>query len=253
VRLAALALFLCGCFDWSQLTPPSATTCTGPSAVGLFCDGFEDPTAFAKNWQMPPGMLGSAGIDGSRAYRGSHSLHVSTPAVPATTTVLAEIFESQMLATSPLPRYVRVYLFVPAAPSPVGLSLLQLIQDNPPYTGISVGMSPAGKFYVLDNVPDPNLNMNPNVDFPTNQWSCIELAYSASSPDAGAAGGIDLTVSVEGHPVPQLAQTNLPPPATPPVRVVIGAVGRNVAGDLSAFDLWADEVVIDDKPIGCAR
>jgi hypothetical protein len=229
---------------WLPGTAPDLAVAPDLSVAGsrcarlgvLLCDGFEAP-ALASQW-FADEVLGTVAVDGTRAYRGTQSLHAHHDATPATTRVVAAASETR---TFPITGtiYVRAWAwFAGAFPA---TTLQPLILDT--FSGAG------GDSYVIDN-GHPGINdygtpsgyaVSGKTMVPTDRWTCLQLEVTQTAATGTTRIYLDgnmLDVSPLSAGTPSMAALRVGfafymPPALP------------------AADAWIDEVIVDDKPTTC--
>jgi hypothetical protein len=214
----------------------------GPSmcpAGVVFCDGFEG-TALKSAWTVVKVPSGSnVSHDTARAYRGAQSLRVHVGAVAPSSYINVAVQQ-----VPPSPFYVRVYWYLTA--------------QAVPHSNLSIRHSDFGRTYVsptsnlsLVLTPNGGSALSPSAGkLKVDDWNCVEWAVSTVARDGGARASSRLWVNdVEWT---ELRYDDLDPPS-PFLFLEVGTESLSPPSGLSGFDLWFDEVIIDDKPIGCGK
>jgi hypothetical protein len=217
------------------VAPDLAVTPSRCDGLGVrLCDGFEAP-ALDPQWS-PDLVLGTIALDGTRAYRGTQSLHVHHDATPSTTRIVAMANETRTFPVSGA-IYVRLWAWF-ASPFPA--TAIQPIILDANVGGIS---------YVIDHGhPGINAYGSPSgymasgsTVVPTDQWTCLQLEVTQT----GATGSSH--VYLDG----QLVDVALSGIGTPTMASCRVGVGFYMPPALPAADAWIDEVILDDKPTTC--
>jgi hypothetical protein len=135
---------------------------------------------------------------------------------------------------------MRFFLFVPTGAPAIGQQVAYLSDQNG-YYGVSLA---SGDILRVEH----GTGASPTV-FPTasrimrDRWHCIEWKLTSGGASPQAQLWLD---SVEAT---ELMVTK---PALGPLEYV-GFGGAAAAGGWGTFDLWYDEVALDDKRIGCDK
>ncbi len=218
-----------------------------PSLCGassfLLCDGFEASSIDEGNWPLAlrRTRLGSFALDTTRAYRGHGSMrfHVGSFATPQTIEVA--LGEARALA---LPLYVRAFFYVAddadAGTNGLETGAVELFSagvNGNQYLEFGTAKDSLG---INENIPPGAAGVPVNAFWQPNEWFCLELGVTASGLQIWV-GGNDVTPSQHSFSSPPTLDS-----------LELGVIA-NPAPPVSAFDVFVDEVAIDDKPIGCAR
>jgi hypothetical protein len=208
-----------------------SASCANAGAVAL-CDDFESGDVDKNKWTTVE-TSGTSVVDTQHVHRGKYAFHSSTLAMP---NVSAQLANDAIAATLPQGIYFRAFVYLPSG-----------------YT------FPAGLFHVYSSSVDSSLGTNPATGaFLMNgaalggysefgmlrydQWMCIE--WEVLAPDG--AGMHQVTVKLDGNQLTKV--TGLPSTSLTGLSLGLYANGDGVAGEA-----WFDDVIVDSKPIGCAK
>jgi hypothetical protein len=222
--------------DAPAAPPPSRCSAT----TGLLCDGFESGSPDPR-WSRSVDPQGSLAVDSTRAYRGTHSLHVHTDAIGAgAPSLTSRLVESETFPVTPT-FFVRAFVFLSAAP-PEGSSV-HLIDTSGAKTsgGVEFGAS-GGRVFVNDFFQPTSFATSTSTIFPLNRWVCLETQI-----DQGSARGT-VRVLLDGTEVTDARLTNAT--LAPLGNLSIGLDFYQPPA-LPAFDAWFDEVIVAAEPTTC--
>lgn len=215
-----------------------------PSPCGnaaLFCDDFESGGIERGRWPVIVQHSGTVSVDGTRAHRGSYSIHAHTDGSAVNQLAQAWLGET---ATFPSTRlYLRAYLFVPSPASTAPADVLRGLQTPSPYQGLRLRLDADGTFSGYNDIGGPKTITTSTTKMPLDSWACIEWEIVF-----GASGQTRLWVN--GTEVTALAglQNTVASPAIDQLRLGVMAYM-----DGGPHDVWIDDVMIDPNPIGCAK
>ncbi len=228
------------------------------AALGaLFCDGFESATIDDTSWEKNGG--GTASVDTSQHARGNSSLHVHTSLNGFSYLKLTKIFpvannayygrmfvRFDALPTSPTWAH---WTIVEAAGTGDGSAIRvggQLDETKNRF-GVGTDGGPTGDWTNLDQ--DPN---DSPIAPPEDEWLCIEWHHDGSSDetefwwDATQHESLSTTSSSHGG--------NDVPYVMPEFQSVWVGWWLYQENPMPAeYDVWIDEVALDDARIGCVR
>ena len=245
---ACLALGTGACeLFWSWDGVGGGTSAGGADAgcppTALLCEDFEhprDPSTWTVQ-DLPAGGIAAADIDTAQHHSGAHSLHahIESPA-DVDGGITAEWTNA---GPFPQPLYVRLYVYpvTPIADFEVFAELDQTSGDYPLtslWLGSGGGVSSFGWIDSADMDPDANSD---SITSPLalNAWTCVEWLVDANAQT--------LEVWVNGQPAF--------PPTTRPLPMSLDRfdVGAYVQTSLplTSYDVWIDDVIIDQQRIGC--
>ena len=224
--------------DLAQTDLGNPSLCTVANA--LLCDGFE-----AAGLQSPPWWMvawnASIGPDTARAYRGTQSIHVHTDnAVPTHDAFQSELTET---AVAPTPDFfVRAYVFVPSPMPLAQMRMIGVLQADGPNLGPSLYAAPNQLQLILAN----GISSTAPIQLPLDHWVCLELEVVTAT-----AGAMHFWIDGEAVPALDYAGDTTTSPLVG--RVSLGAAFFGKTSPQPVFDYWFDEIVFDDKRVGCDR
>jgi hypothetical protein len=221
--------------------PPSLCA----SAGAIFCDGFEAGAVVAPWGPFMPS--GSVGVDNVHVYRGDYALHLHQNAVVAGSQSTAVIISTQPYPSPDI--YLRAWVYLPS-PAPTGQFTFIRVQQsgNPaPGTQYAVDLEVVNDQFAT-RATRTGTSLSSTTAPPLDRWFCVEYQIHLAS-----AGYTALTV--DGNAVSGLGPTNTFDTTNSPTYdwLVIGLDSGSGANAIPSRDLWLDEVVLDNKPISCAR
>jgi hypothetical protein len=218
------------------------TACAALSPAPIFCEDFETATLDTNVWTT----IGTANLDTTVQHRGKSSIHLRTKAVSAGTEINTQIIEKvsfQKLTGSQF--WVRVWLL--ATKAPAANNLMRFIaaeQGADPYFG--VGAFASSSVLHIENWVS-NLTQDSFTPPTFNGWVCYEMQVLLIS----GPGGV-VTLSAMDQPVvPPVVGKNQPNP--PLGQISLGAYMTQATVAQPAYDVWIDDVIVDDQQIGCDR
>jgi hypothetical protein len=208
------------------------------TSMALVCEDFEQGPMDRK-WSRQPTMGGSWSLEGSPnpVHSGQHSLHLHADAsgVDQSETVVAW----QLAKPAPwgFPLYLRAFVYWTDPLAPDVANFLQL--QNEPRTAGFVLYAGTGQFGWTDWAAGGDSRtsaMGP----PIAAWTCVEWQFNG-------ADGKDVEVLFGG------TKSSLGDPSAPTFSFYELDVGLQISHLVAepAMDLWIDDVVLDNKPIGC--
>jgi hypothetical protein len=210
----------------------SPSRCAGSSA--LLCESFE--TTFATNSWSQQGQKGMPSIDSTRSYRGMSSFKSHLTGGAAMTSPLATISQSKAFPISGT-IYARVWVYFP---SPLPAQFEQFLNfTDAGSTGVSVATDSGA--VTLDDYAG-SVYKKTSTQMPLDRWACIQFSMAQSSVAGPITMGVDGTALGD---VPVVVAT------TPAVGVYLGMDFDANGAAVPAYDAWFDELIIDNKPIGC--
>jgi hypothetical protein len=213
-----------------------AAACTGFA----MCDSFEAPS-IAPAWTAGVGVS----LDTTRAHRGTQSIHVHVPQIPANSSGYAQIGESQTLATLSADLWVRAWFFLPALPAPTNrMELISIEQNGGGLGDYLFALATDARIY---SQFDGMITMTPSPP-PTNTWVCavFHVVRSATSGQLDLAGDLG-TLSLPG---------TITDDSGKPLHDLwlgIGFASGNVNATQPAIDVWLDDVIVNSAPVTCAE
>lgn len=184
-------------------------------------------------------------VDPTRAYRGTHSLHVVVPAT-ASGAVGGSVSETQTFTPPPGTVFMRAFFFIPSpAYATTEAELFSVAENAGTFNGIALE-NLNNNLELFDNVGSKVVTTSTQ-GLPGGRWLCLEWQVQIAS--AGA-----VKVWLDGNEVGQLTSTQNTA-ATPPVAVAAFGLQYFRASVMPtlAQELWIDEVAVDVVRIGCDR
>lgn len=217
------------------LPPPSLC----PTSTAVLCDSFESGAPLAA-WSKNQNR-GSVTVETTRAYRGTRSLHAHHDALTAGQEAQGLLF----IQSFPQPDvWVRAFVYVPSGFPTATVSLVGGQQSTTPYQGAYLNLA-NGVFVGYNDLSGSAVLRTTTTAIPTNRWVCVEWALRI-----GATGS--MRASIDGTAIAELTPTQSTS-ATPPIGTLFVGLNAPIGGAVAARDLWLDEIVIDNKAIGCAQ
>jgi hypothetical protein len=237
LRALALALFaLCagGCFDFAALGTGAC-----PDHV-LACDTFESGALDNQVWSGTFQVNATIAVDGTHAHRGFYAAHVQSSAVTAAQGVHAELDERKSFAGMPRTTAIRAFVYLPSANLPVLTRLLNYVLPLPPYPGVFLDLDHGS--LVLENEVPGGLSSHSTVQMPLDRWACLELRVDNVGQVTTLLDDVSLA-----------ALTVTTPTVSLPPEDQVGFDLEIYNTDVPAYEMWWDDLVVDDKPIGCSK
>jgi hypothetical protein len=221
--------------------------------VTAFCEGFEsgaiNPAIWSQRQDVPVNTLS---VDGVHVKRGNFALHVHSVANPQLDGGLgfqqAQIAETQTFPNNPL--YVRAFIYIDSAVPMVRTGLLTFAQTANPFSEAAVGFYNTGQ--IENSTLDPGQSLQSAMHFQPSVWNCVELMVAPDPSDAGSSTAMgSSTVTLNGAVVGDVTINAVR--AIPPYQLL--RIGLDFAPNATepAIDVWFDEIIVDNKPIGCTQ
>jgi hypothetical protein len=223
------------CFDLTlQPFAPVVTPSQCAQSGLLLCDGFEG-NALDARWS-PYQISGFAGLDSTRAYRGSSSLHAHLDPVAGGGNAHGTVYTHLLLPTPDL--YTRSFVWLPSSVTTVAY-LTTLVQQNGPFASMQL---------ILENGSAGSNNTTGTrrlgtVVLPAGRWFCLEWQVHFD-PSAGYS-----RLWLDGQPITLPAGTEGTWPSPFYYYLRIGLESSVT----TPLDAWIDELAADSKAIGCTR
>jgi hypothetical protein len=220
------------------LPPPPDLLPAAPLLVEDFENGLGAP------WSSNISSGSSLTVDSQHVHRGTKALHVHAAAVspPTVPSEQVDIVESSVV---PLPDfYLRAFVFVPGGADPTSVAIFAFDQPSSPFKGVNLNLE-GGSFSSFNNIPTTPVSLKATTPMPTDRFVCLEWRIKESTNGYAR-------LFLEGTEVTALStnQSTQPNPR-------LGLVGLGLiafpSGNVQARDVWFDDIIIDDKPIGCAK
>jgi hypothetical protein len=217
-----------------------------PSKCGaskaLLCDGFEAATLDLQTWNFP-GMGASISLDNTFRFRGSNSVHVLTFKAAVGTSPHGGINERR---TFPIHGtiYVRAFMYFANGYSTNFNQLINFLDSGTGGASFSMRDSQA---VVNDYSDQTGMGYFESTHrILPNQWTCLKMSIGQGSP-GDSRGDIHIFVGDTEASDAALSARMVP-------QVTSVSFGADFEGNKTAMDpteMWIDEVIVDDKPIGC--
>ena len=218
-----------------------ATSDASPACSPTFdlCDGFEGTSIDTTTWLIDPMTT----LDSTRAHRGKSSVHVHTPAFPASTNSYISIGETKTLA-GPTTFWVRGWFWLAALPA--AGNGMELITAERSGSGGDFVFVFSASTHIYTQFGDASWQGPAPV--PVGSWFCLVFKVVRSTTTTGA-------LELSGD-VPMLSLPNvITDSATTPIDIItlgMGFATGNTPSPQPALDLWIDDVIVDDAPLTCA-
>jgi hypothetical protein len=207
--------------------------CAGSSA--LFCEDFENGFE-ASQWTDMTQVGGTATIESApeHVHWGAHSLHLSSDAaaVDSSNTTIAW---RRAGASWPATIYVRGFLFWAAPLASNNVTNNIELENSDRSSGFVLY---SGSVFGWTNFGTSVTRTTPSVPA-TGAWTCVEWLIASSG---------DVAVWVDGGKIPALEDTSTP--VFPITELDVGLLFQHTSPE-PAMDVWIDDVVVNDQPIGC--
>jgi hypothetical protein len=217
---------------------PAPSRCT--ATTGLLCDSFESGAPDPR-WAPDVDAHGSLAVDPSRAYRGTHSLHVHTDAIgPGQASLTSRLEETTTFpVTSTL--FVRAFVFLSG--SPPENSSLHLFDMSGEKTSGGVEFGPSGEWVWINDFFLPGSSArSTSTKFPLNRWVCLEAQVDQSSSRGTARVLLDGT---------EITDARLSAATLAPLGHLAIGIDFYEPPALPAYDAWFDEVLVAAEPTTC--
>jgi uncharacterized protein YjbI with pentapeptide repeats len=208
----------------------------------ILCESFEAP--LAAPWSVFSEAYAQAGVV-AMPYRGASALRLRYAPSPGDMAAPSGVYATALRNFSGADRlFVRLFIYLePAVPTLGQLTFVELLQSVDPFLQGELGLTGrALRHELLGAVPKTSLTPLPN-----DQWLCLEASLDNGVTVAGtlttrvALAGADLDLALNRPAImPAINQIRLRLILAPPADTV-----------LPPFNLYFDELAIDDKPIGC--
>ncbi len=218
-----------GCFDFSELTECHNST-------AHVCDDFETGTQ-STAWSILDEGAATGLIETGHAHDSDRAVHLhSSTQVGELWALRWEELDQQATAHA----FVRAFVFAPMPPSGGSVTLYNMIEDVAPFEGVRILFEEADGLRLHNGVGTPDATTEGR--FPYGRWACVE--WEVESANAGA-----MNLWIDDELVAQTAGDTLP--VTKLGKVTIGVITQTAL--TSSFELWIDDVIVDDKRITCVQ
>lgn len=214
---------------------PDDTACDDVHAGALFCDGFESAGFLA--WDRLRTRDGTVTQSTTTRHRGMGAMHSQTTAGSGR----ADAEASPLSALSSGELWIRTYLYLPSGFDLVDMNVTTVHEAVSPYVGVGMGMIAGDRPYIWFGTEGRSAHA-PAVTVPRDRWTCWELHIVLDDVSGSADLSIDgVTVAMETgvDTVPGGGMT-----------ILVSGLGYTDPTQSSA-ELFLDELVVDDAPIGC--
>jgi hypothetical protein len=220
-------------FDLSGDLGPLPSFCSFADVA--LCDGFE-PTLNSPPWE-PVQINATVSVDDTRAYRGSHSLHIHTNAGMQSQVTQGEI--TQTLAVPAPTAFVRAFVYIPSPAPSARWREFAYIQGAAPGNGPGL--------YIGDGKPieQASSTVSSSTAIPLDRWVCMEWQVTQNT-----AGEMRLWLDEQEVSDAHFVGDDTTTPPAGRISVGMAFFGQPA---IPAFDVWFDEVAIDAGRIGCER
>jgi hypothetical protein len=143
----------------------------------------------------------------------------------------------------PATYFIRSFLLVPSPAPAAHFDLISSKQSSGAFRGIALRLE-NGRLVTENDIASPTVKRTMSTAFPTDVWVCVELELRLTSPG-------QVNVWFDDTAVPELsaAQTTTGV-AMQQLAYGIFLPAQNAVG---AFDIFYDEILIDDQRIGCTK
>ncbi len=234
---------LAGIVIGDMASSPGVDLGGGPSTCGtsmaLLCESFEGTLA-DNGWSPDVTTGNTAAIDTTHVFRGTHSLKTHIAAAAASTSPFANINTIKPFPIVSGTLYARVWVYF--SPSLPALFDQFLNFSDAMMTGVSVATDSGD--VTLNDYAGTLVYQKSNTALPLDRWACIQFQM----PQNGTTMTGTVKISLDGSPVPMLTQTGT---STPITHMYLGMYFDNNSDAVPAYDAWFDELIVDNKPVGC--
>jgi hypothetical protein len=207
-----------------------------------FCEGFETPLS---NWTLTPAPGGQIVEDGTQVARGAQALHVADPGQISDAMAVTRDFSAVPPGFTFAPMYVRFFVSYDPPVSGLG-AILMTISSGSGYLAIRSSDDAHVELDVVGLGTDyARVSTTP---FPRGRWGCFEL-----SGVPGGDGGVDGTLRLSLDDVPLADVVLGGVDMSNPLGGLTLGFAINYGSVVPKADVWFDELIVDDKPIGCAK
>jgi hypothetical protein len=199
----------------------------------FLCDDFESGVD-ASRWAADLTAGSSVQIDESRVHRGKASIHAVV--VNAGDESRAQLNHEEVLPSS---AWVRLFAWVePATVDDLVISVAMRGAD--PFDGMNLRVTPTRSISVTNWAAEPDENFDGTLSLPANEWVCVEWGID------GTLGQV--TVEQNGVSSVSSSSTTFAPANWFQIGALLTSPSPSDAGEV-----WIDDVIVDDQPVGCER
>jgi len=226
-----------------------ASTCPNVSA---FCEGFESGAIDPGRWgtRNEPGA-NTIDVGTAHVLRGLYALHVHVINNPPLDGGFGyqqpAIVESSTLPQSPI--YVRLWVYFENSVPLIRSPLIELAEEADPYGTAGFGWYYSGQ--IESGASTPGTAQQSAMHFLANNWTCVEMMLAPDPTDGGTGSMGKLTIAVNDTPVSDLTINAVI--AQPPYSAMFVGLSFSPYAGEPPIDVWFDELIVDNKPIGCAK
>lgn len=206
-----------------------------PAGVQI-CETFEE--GISAVWNVDT----MATLDTTRAHRGAGSMRIHTAAFAANDESYQSIFQGETIVANPSTFYVRTWFWLSALPAP-GNGLELITAERPGQAGDYVFLFDDSTHIYTQFGNDSKITST----VPVGAWFCLVWKVVRSTT---ATGSLELTGDLGTVLLPNVVTDSA---ASPMTLLTIGAgfSASNTPSAQPAFDIWIDDVIVDDGPISC--
>lgn len=216
--------------------PPSE--CDEAFADALACSGFEE-SDLTSAWPDQT-IIGAGALERTteRAHSGDAALRASSNG-PESVAVVASTIEPVMSGTL----YLRVHLNVPSGVPTETINILFIGSDPAPdpFKGLDINIED-GALQIFSPQNNP-ARVTGELTIPRDVWFCLRAEIAVSD----GAGSVELFVDDELA----LAATGLDTLPEDGVHLLRAGVDWS-SGQEASFEIYIDDLVLDDAPVACA-
>jgi hypothetical protein len=247
IALAAFALVGCGRLGFSPGELDGAVgdgTSDGDACTRQLCDGFESPT-LAPIWDTTGAAPGSVTIDTSVAHTGASSVRFSIASLPAPNTgQRSYITEYTTLALGSPTVHVRAFVRLSALPAAGNNAEMMIATEHVSDNENSIFLMAASTTLYNQWSDSSSSNGTPA---PTNTWFCVLWRVTRATT---------MTGSMEmGGDIPPRTMMNIQTEGPTLTSLTFGLTlfAMLQPTPQPAFDMWLDDLLIDDAPLTCSE
>jgi hypothetical protein len=218
----------------------NASKCPG-SAFPL-CDDFESGMIDPSTWTMAPdnGGGGTLAVDTTRAYRGTHALHVHLPSGASGQSANARLVETRTFPALQNGMYGRVFVYLVGTPPGKHTPFVAAQQNSPSNVYYGTEEKNGGSMYAVQGAPGIDEGFGSATQIGVGKWTCLEWYY----------GGMEIRTWLDGTELTDIKETNWTSATFQEVLLGLADEDLSTIGS-GGFDVWFDEVAIDSAAIGC--
>jgi hypothetical protein len=202
----------------------------------ILSDDFEGAT-FSSFWAQPdPGIM----LDSTQAFSGHGSVHM---VVTGTAGHFAEDRLFADLSRTVNPLHLRARLRLHQSTPQLASQMFARVPSGAAVYSLTDTYLPQ---VAAENWTGTTANATGTQVLAQDAWHCVEMTIQLS----GAANDVDVRTSIDGPDRPELHLSGFSANADQPfVQIAFSHAATFTADGTS--ELWVDELIVDDKPIGC--